>query len=257
MRSLSQHLLLRKAFLLILALILMSATLMTASVPAAYAQNALATGGNFSSNFNTNHAGWTPVYGTWYHANSAYYVSNGSANKLSSIKHAGTYGDYVYQARLKRKGACTHCDFGLMIRGGPGHLSVEKDWKPEYWFAITKNGYFHVWYMNTVGDITILQDWTASPEINKRGWNTLKVAASGTSLQFYINGVSVWSGTNSGLADGQVGIGFYRDATVGQLLINSASLTVETADPGLNPDVQVDELAAGPEVIGGPSHLSP
>jgi hypothetical protein len=37
-------------------------------------------------------------------------------------------------------------------------------------------------------------------------WNTLKVVAQGTSMQFYINDNLMWSKTVSGLASGRLGV---------------------------------------------------
>jgi len=56
--------------------------------------------------------------------------------------------------------------------------------------------------------------WTPHSAINQgEAWNTLRVVAQGTSLSFYINGVPVWSGTDSSLSSGRVGLGMYRDAS--------------------------------------------
>ena len=58
----------------------------------------------------------------------------------------------------------------------------------------------------------------------------MRVVASGSSLTFYINGTPVWSGSDSSLTSGRVGLGFYADATSGnQLWADYATLTT-TAD---------------------------
>ncbi|MFN2225855.1 MAG: hypothetical protein ACK2UY_06100, partial [Anaerolineae bacterium] len=44
-------------------------------------------------------------------------------------------------------------------------------------------------------------------------WNTLRVVADGAYLEFYINGVQVWSGSDGSLSLGQVGLSMYRSAT--------------------------------------------
>ena len=56
--------------------------------------------------------------------------------------------------------------------------------------------------------------WTPSPTINQgEAWNTLRVEARGTSLSFYINGTLLWSGTDSSLSSGRVGLAMYRDSS--------------------------------------------
>ena len=57
-----------------------------------------------------------------------------------------------------------------------------------------------------------LQSWTPSSAIaTGDAWNTLRVIVNGRNLYFYINGVLVWSGWDSSLTVGRVGIGMYRD----------------------------------------------
>jgi len=59
----------------------------------------------------------------------------------------------------------------------------------------------------------MVHGWSYSSAINQGdAWNTLRVVASGAHMEFYINGTEVWSGTDSSLAFGRVGIGMYRHA---------------------------------------------
>ena len=71
------------------------------------------------------------------------------------------------------------------------------------------NGGFRI-YKIVDGSVTILQDWTPSPAI-KTGpaWNVLWVAAVGPDLYYYINGALVWTGSDSSLTSGRVGVGMY------------------------------------------------
>jgi hypothetical protein len=63
------------------------------------------------------------------------------------------------------------------------------------------------------GQIVALKDWTYSPAINQGdAWNVLRVVADGPNLDFYINAVHVWSGSDNLLASGRVGFGMYKDA---------------------------------------------
>ncbi len=248
--------------LVTLMLFVLLGTVLTGSLPAARAMGEAVKGTNFNSNFNTNHSGWTPVIGKWVSVNSAYYKSSGVANVLSSIKHTGTYGNFIFQARMKRTGLCDpgsppKCyDLGLIIRGNPSHLVVPvKDWYPEYWFAYNNKGLFRVWYITGSKTFVELKPLTPSTAIVKYGWNTLKVRAAGASFKFYINGKLVWFGRKSASPTGQVGIGFSRGSQPGTLNVDSASLTnIKPSLPSLNPFA---EIAPDVEVPGGLVHGSP
>ena len=84
--------------------------------------------------------------------------------------------------------------------------------------------------------------------------NTLKVVAVGSSLKYYINGTLVWSGTDSTLQVGQVGVGYYRDATAATLKVDAASATnTPTADRMATADVVV----SGTPLSGGTIDRAP
>ena len=77
-------------------------------------------------------------------------------------------------------------------------------------------------------DDIALQTWTPSPAINQGFyWNTLRVVANGSSLYFYINETLVWSGVDTDLEVGRVGIGMYSltGNTDDRLWVDWATLT--------------------------------
>jgi hypothetical protein len=190
-------------------------------------------GANFFSNFSSNATGWMPVYGGWDLTNSNYYTTTGVAGSLGSSKHAGTYGDLTFTVRLKRTGSDVTDPTFLIIRGNPASLNIDKDWNSSYQFGYTNGGTFSVWKVNASGINTALKPWTSSTAIIQNNWNTLKVVAVGPQLKFYINGVLVYAGADSGIRTGQVGISMYRNATAtdNMLYIDSASLSnTPTAD---------------------------
>ena len=90
----------------------------------------------------------------------------------------------------------------------------------------------------------------------KNGWNTLKVSANGSSLRYFINGHAVWSGSNSSITKGQVGVGFYRDASAGVLYVDWAKLTTLTASGGEN-DAAPERMSDGDETPGGDVNQAP
>lgn len=209
----------------------------------------------FDSQFNGTSTGWSAVKGTWTIYSSMYYRSLGLANLGASAKHTGSYGNFNYQVRMKRTGACTGCANRVIIRGNPGSLTSTYWWKPSYVFQYSNYGDFAVYEMTSAGTSVALKDWTVSSAIVKNGWNTLKVIASGSSLKFYINGTLVWSGSDSTLASGTVGFGFYRDAYAGTLDVDWAKLTgLVTSTLDFDP---FEITTTGEEIPGGSIDMSP
>jgi hypothetical protein len=119
-----------------------------------------------------------------------------------------------------------------------------------------------------------LQPWTPSSAINLGdAWNAVRVIASGNNVYFFINGVLVWSGADSGLSSGQVGIGLSRSgsSTDDQLLVDQASLSscgvplpalsldasqLNPVHPSL-PGVQPPQPAGGGDIHAAPSRAAP
>jgi hypothetical protein len=212
--------------------------------------------GGFNSSFNGSSAGWSPVKGAWNIYSAKYYRTTGVASKWASAKHTSTYGNFTYEARLKRTG-CSTCSNNLIIRGKPTTLTSIYAWKSSYIFNYTNNGLFSVWRENANGTETALKGWTTSSAIVKNGWNTLKVVANGSSLKFYINNHLVWSGASASFLTGQVGISMYRDSlsTGNTLYADWAKLTVITTSSPAN-EIS-EEVVPGVEVPGGSPNQSP
>jgi len=208
----------------------------------------------FNSTFNGSAAGWSSVRGAWNVYVSKYYRSIGLADKGASAKHTGTYGNFTYEARMKRSGVCTSCSNRLIIRGNPNRLDSTYWWEPSYVFQYTNTGSFSVYEMSSTGVATALKPWTSSSAIVKNGWNNLKVIANGNLLKFYINNVLVWSGSDPTLKTGTVGLGFFRYSDAGQLLVDWAKLAVGA--PDAVPDA-AEEVAPGIELLGGTLDQSP
>ncbi|HEY5903054.1 MAG TPA: hypothetical protein VIU39_10910, partial [Anaerolineales bacterium] len=149
---------------------------------------------------------------------------------------------------------CASCANRIIIRGNPSSLDSGKWWKPSLVFQYSNTGYFSVFSLSSGGVLTALQDWTISQAIVRDNWNTLRVVAVGSTLNFYINGQLVWSGVAAVPATGRVGIGMYTDSTMGNLLyVDSASLAT-TATAGSLGDAAVD---SGVVVPGGNFNQSP
>ena len=203
----------------------------------------------FNSSFNGSSAGWSAVTGPWNIYNAMYYRSTGAPDYFASAKHTGAYGDFAYEVKMKRDGSCTGCANRVIIRGNPNGFTSSGSWKPSYSFQYCNAGTFSVWEAKNDGTSAALKGWTASTAIAKGDWNTLKVIADGASLKFYINDSLVWSGSDSTLKTGAVGIEVYRDPDEGTLLVDWAKLTVLSTAEGL--DVADEDVQPGILVPGG------
>jgi hypothetical protein len=208
----------------------------------------------FYSPFTSDAAGWVIHKGTWSLESSNYFTTTGVAGKASTISHINDYSTLTYEVRMKRTG-CVGCANTLAIRGNPV-LDATGWWKTEYTFDYTNNGLFSVWKDNN-GTYTALKNWTSTTAISQGGWNTLKVTASGSTLKFYINGILVWSGTDSAYASGRVGIGMYRSTTStgDKLYVDYAQLdtTVAAPNPAIAETIPEDQM----EVPGGNHNVAP
>lgn len=187
-------------------------------------------GQNFSSSFTTS-SGWAPVYGPWSIYNAQHYRSGGVANRWSSSRHSGRYGDVIFEAKMKRLG-CAACANALLVRGNASSLTANKQWRSSYRFQYANNGKFAVYETTASGSQIALKPWTSSAAILVNNWNTLKVLAVGSLLKFYINDTLVWSGSDSTLMTGFLGIGMSRDsASSGNMLyVTSAQATTNATE---------------------------
>ncbi len=237
MLSAPNHPGIQKSILCVLLLFVLIANFVTIRLPAAYAQAAESAGTNFTSTFNANHNGWTPVSGSWALAGSAYYVSHGISGRWSSISHSGTYSHLDYSVKMKRTGSHPESDNCLDVRGYHPILDGFDEWLSAYQFCYETNGKFAVWKgINT--NWSVMKGLTATGVIHKgAAWNTLKVIAIGSSLKFFINGTHVWTGSNNLLPSGTVGVDFFRDniSTGNKLYVDSATMsTTATSAPNLS-----------------------
>jgi len=205
----------------------------------------------FVSRFNNHANGWVIHKGTWNLEGANYFTTVGIADKVSSISHKGIYSTLTYQSKMKRTG-CAGCANALIIRGTP-NLDGTGWWKTEYTFDYTNSGLFSVWKDHN-GTYTALKDWTSTNAIEKNDWNILKVTADGSQLKFYINGVLVWSGSDTAYPSGRVGIAMYRStiSTGDKLWVDWAKLSTSVADAA-----NADLLSPGIEIGGGDRNMAP
>jgi len=180
------------------------------------------------SGFNGTAENWYIVSGDWY-VSSQVLWTNGLAEASSSVVYDAEYGNFNYEASMRRFG-CDTCTNRLLFRGTPLPLGEGNSWYSAYQFQYTRNGYYSLWKRSGGGSAVAVVDWTYSPAINQgEAWNTLRVVANGASLTLYINGVNVWSGSDSSLSYGYPGVGMYQDGSEGnELQVDWARLCLDT-----------------------------
>lgn len=170
---------------------------------------------SFESQFTNETDGWATVNGSW-SLYSGVYQTEGLVNKATSIRHVDNYPSLTFEIRLDRDGSDPAYSNFLFVRGSHNPLGNDGTWDSGYYFAYTNDGYFLVGMMKG-GKFTAFTSWTPSSAITPDA-NTLKVAASKDSIQFFINNTLVIWGTDPTFATGEVGIGFYRGSkTTGNL----------------------------------------
>jgi hypothetical protein len=187
------------------------------------------------SQFNDSADNWWIHSGDW-HYDSNYLFTDGLANSSSSVSYGADFDNLDYQASMFRYG-CDTCANRIIFRGTPYPLS-DNNWYSSYMFQYARDGYYSVFKRVAGGDHIALQGWTYSSAINQGdAWNTLRVVAYGSSLSYYINGILVWSGADTDLSSGRVGVGMYQTSeSDNELRVDWAKLCTATAGLAVPPD---------------------
>lgn len=208
--------------------------------------------GGFNSQFTEDAQGWSPVNSTWTMntAGNGLYITNGAPKTYwHTVSHVNNYTSFTYEVRMKRT-TCGNCANHIIIRGTPSPVNAAGVWSNGYMFSYqnssTASPASGGWAGHRIqnGAVSGLHSWTATPHVVPYNFNTLKVVANGTSLAFYINDQLVWSGTDSTLTSGQVGIGMYQGhttETMGGLQVDWAKL-VPIAVSGSIPPTTTSEI---------------
>ena len=170
-----------------------------------------AMGSGFNSYFEGSATNWLQDSGTWSLSSGAYWYTAGRSGYYNTSTYNQTYYSFDYSARMWRAGD-VRANY-LIVRGSGSALS-DGNLDSLYRFQYMSDGTFSVYKRISGGSYVAVKPWTASSAIVKgAAWNILRVRAVDSSLYFYINGTLVWSGTDTSLASGRVGVGMYRDTT--------------------------------------------
>jgi len=167
----------------------------------------------FDSQFNGDATGWYSHSGDWF-IGGDYLFTTGLDNFWSTASYYLPFANLDYTARMMRLG-CETCSSNLLIRGTPDPLDPQYRWDQYYSFQLSRDGFFSV-YKRIGGVSTTLQSWTYTDAIIQgNAWNNLRVFARGSSIYYTINGTLVWSGTDTSLTSGRVGVGMYGSNAAG------------------------------------------
>ena len=180
----------------------------------------------FNSPFTSNASGWAPVNGSW-SVIGGNYRSPGLSSYSVSSAHASNYPTFTYTVRMKRTG-CVYCANVINFRSVPKPVNSYGFWNTGLQVAYDNYGEFYLGYLQN-GNFSFLIPWTYSSYLTS-GWNVLKITMNGNYLQGFINGSRVFYGTTNGvLSTGQVGVGYYRDTSSGNMLYVDYATLVTSA----------------------------
>ena len=171
----------------------------------------------FDYQFTNSRSGWRVVSGLWT-VNDGEFSTPGTPLTFASASNLQEFADLDYSVRMKRTGTdhCLWCANQILIRGAPEPLGSYHLWNSAYLFQYSDDGWYSIWKVVN-GVITSLipyqNEWQETGAIIQGGYNVVRVVATGSSLNYYINGTLVWSGSDTSLTKGTVGFGMYRDIT--------------------------------------------
>ena len=211
------------------------ASLLTLDIPAAIGgKNSFL----FKDKFETDLNNWKQVYGAWSIIDGFARVTGSSSQAWHSIAYKNSsFGDLDYSVKIRVTGSN---DTGVYVRGNTTSLLSSKDWYSGYWFGYQNSGDFYIGCMFK-GKWSNLYFESASPAVKPNDWNILRAVVSGQTLNFYINGVLVYSVSDSTLDSGQVGVEFFDG--------NGGTLDVDYATVSTPSEVPADQLPLALDVF--------
>ena len=210
-----------------------NSTTATAFSPS-FAFSVINMGADFTSPFTANSTGWSSVAGGWHLSTSdGTYFTHGVKDKFTSATYTSYYADLDYSVKMRRTGACIKCSNYIIIRGVTAPLALKtNEWYSGLEFVYINTGYYAIWKIDH-NSYTPIVNWTASPNIINKGWNTLRVTASGDSFEFYINDTvtPVWAGTIATNSFGRIGFGMKTDIGKDKFEITNVTVTPSAWPP--------------------------
>ena len=161
----------------------------------------------------------------------SYLIGHGVSDTFSTASFNMDFGDVDYTVMMNRSKADVIGDSNcIFIRGTVNPLGDKQRWFSYYGFFYSQEGFFSIWKKVSGGAVEQFLPgggWMSDSIINQGdAWNKLRVVATGNSLSYYINDKLVWSGTDSSLSSGRVGLGMFSSTglTSNELLVDWATL---------------------------------
>ena len=143
---------------------------------------------------------------SWTVANDLLNLNTTGAGVWRSAYYNSEFTDFVYEVEMQRTVGSTTGSMGIYVRGNGFMNPIAGNGGYANVFTITQGGSY--WYATMLnGDL--MGDWTGwltSTAINTGGPNVISAVASGSTIQFMVNGILVHTVTNTTLTGGYCGI---------------------------------------------------
>uniref|UniRef100_UPI0005EB359D hypothetical protein n=1 Tax=Desulfonatronovibrio magnus TaxID=698827 RepID=UPI0005EB359D len=195
--------------------------------------NLSGTTGGWTQNFTSTPTGWQQDAGSWSVVSGRYWYTEGRSVGLSNTStYNQTYTDVDFSAKLWRNGDDSSSN-RIWVRAS-GSILSNGYFSNGYYFQYTRNGSVSVW-KRVNGNETAVKNWSSSSAVNTgSAWNVLRAVVQGDRMSFYVNDILVWSGRDSSLSSGKVGVGmhFYRSSTGNALWVDWAKLSIPSLTLG-------------------------
>ena len=180
----------------------------------------------FDSQFTSNANNWVPQAGTWKVGSGSYY-----STAYGKSLYNATFTDFDYAARVKRVGGVYHStsDDSYWAAGNYLYIRSNGDNNAGYVFMYYQwgNGFTSAYGVSKIGSDGIWTniEFASTDALVVNGWNTLRVTASGSTLNFYINDQLMYTLTDSTFSNGAVGVGMGKiSGTTTALYVDWATL---------------------------------
>ena len=151
---------------------------------------------------------WNVVSGEYI----AYQASPAGTDSMVATYSGFEWSDCYYEVKIRRS-AVGFARY-MLVRATSDFDLYPTESGSGYGFGVDESSFLIFKLVD--GATTILEGWTNTPYLNPpEQWNTLGVNIVGTTLEFYINGNLVWSGSDSSLCEGRIGLlGFTNSGVV-------------------------------------------
>lgn len=206
----------------------------------------------FDSQFNRDMTGWGNMGRTTWDVSTTSLNTLGIPGYWAQAYLANAeYTDFDYSVRVKRINSEFAANY-LMVRMGTSTGTYNDYWYPGYLFGYRNTGEYSIWMLNEDGSSLNLQPWTQSSSVVPYDWNTLRLVANGSLMEFYINGDLVNTVNDTTRNKGYVGLGIFdRGDASDKFLVDWAMLTTNTSSAKSGESISPEQLAHNQAAMDG------